>query len=343
MDADFFYVETPSIDPARLLAMIAAHVDPSIALRAWDANTKDYRKRAAIGTRYAQLLQASIPPEHSLSLDVSTNMDLFGGRIYIRVYWPILIQEYWQYEGDIPVIYGGYSTEMHASFFMHNHALTPFFPALAIRNRMVIVPKGQNRALKGPLKNQNAFAKLRPDVTEVDFSDEAKLDQAVVAVGHGLRAEFRHELQAYGSFRKPGAWDLADAATHLGVPMGFLQRALQQEAPKATRLYEQLSCEFSSTEVTTGRWNKVMLKIRNDSDADLAELTAQVIGPAEVLPTRIPAAVKARSSTEVPIAVKPSDPGAFPLEIAFLLPEDQILADLLPRHQIWLESTVSTG
>jgi hypothetical protein len=343
MDADFFYVGTPGIAPARLLAMIAAHVDPSIALRAFDANTKDYRERAAIGSRYAQLLQASIPPEHSLSLNVVTDMDLFGSRIYIRVYWPILVQEYWQYEDGTSVIYGGYSMEMHASFFMHNHGLTPFFPALAIRDRMVIVPKGQNRALKGPLENQKALAKLRPDVTEVDFSNETKLDQAVAAVGHGLRAELRRELQAYGSFRKPGTWDLADAATHLGVTLGFLQRALQQEAPKATQLYEQLSCQFSRTEVTTGRWNKVMLKIRNDSDVDLAELTAQVIGPAEVLPARIPAAVKARSSTEVPIAVKPSDPGAFPLEIAFLLPEDQILADLLPRHQIWLESIVSTA
>jgi hypothetical protein len=343
MDADFFYLGTPSITPARLLAMIATHVDPSIALRRWDANTKDYRERAAIGTRYAQLLQASIPPEHSMSLDVVTDMDLFGGRIYIRVYWPILIQEYWQYEGDVPVIYGGYSMQMHASFFMHNQGLAPFFPALAIRDRMVIVPKGQNRVLKGSLEDQGALAKLRPDVAEADFSDEAKLDQAVAAVGHGLRTELRHELRAYGSFRKPGAWDLADAATHLGVTLSFLQRALQQEAPKATRLYEQLSCEFSSTEVTAGRWNKVMLKIRNDSDVDLAELTAQVIGPAEVLPSRIPAAVKARSSTEVPIAVKPSDPGAFPLEIAFLLPEDQVLADLLPRHQIWLESVVSTG
>lgn len=343
MDADFFYVGTPSINPARLLAMIAAHVDPSIALRAYDANTKDYRERAAIGARYTQLLQASIPPQHSLSLNVVTDMDLFGARIYIRVYWPILVQEYWQYEGEIPVIYGGYSMEGHASFFMHNQGLTPFFPALAIRDRMVIVPKGQNRVLKGSLEDQDALAKLRPEVTEVDFSDEAGLDHAVAAVGHGLRTELRHELRAYGSFRKADAWDLADAATHLGVTLGFLQRALEQEAPKATRLYEQLSCQFSGTEVTTGRWNRVMLKIRNDSDVDLAELMAVVIGPAEVLPARIPAAVGARSSTEVPIAVKPSDPGAFPLEIAFLLPEDQVLADLLPRHQIWLESVVSTG
>jgi hypothetical protein len=343
MDADFFYVGTPRITPARLLAMIAAHVDPSIALRAHDANTKDYRERAAIGRRYAQLLQASIPPQLSLSLNVDTDMDLMGARIYIRVYWPILIQEYWQYDGGIPVIYGGYSMQGHASFFLHNQGLTPFFPALAIRDRMVIVPEGQNRVLKGSLEDQDALAKLRPDVTEVNFSDEAKLDQAVAAVGHSLRAELRHELRAYGSFRKPGAWDLADAATHLGVTLGFLQRALEQEAPKATRLYEQLSCEFSGTEVITGCWNRVMLKIRNDSDVDLAELTAQVIGPAEVLPARISAAVKARSSTEVPVAVKPSDPGAFPLEIALLLPEDQVLADLLPRHQIWLESITSTG
>src|SRR5262245_66046588 len=116
MDADFFYVDTPSIPPARLLAMIAAHVDPSIAMLQHDAKTRNYKERATIGSRYAQLLQASIPPDHSLSLEVNTDVDMFGGRIYIRIYWPILIQEYWQYEGDIPV-YGEYSKYAGASFF----------------------------------------------------------------------------------------------------------------------------------------------------------------------------------------------------------------------------------
>jgi hypothetical protein len=341
MDAEFFYLDTPSIAPARLLAMIAAYVDSSVALRTHDANTKDYKERAAIGARYSQLLQASIPPDHSLALQVVTGMDMFGSRIYIRVYWPILIQEYWQYEGDIP-IYGGYSMHKEANFFVLNQGLKPFFPALAIQDRMVIVPKGQNQILKGDLENQDALARLRPEVTEVDFSDEAKLDEAMAAVGKGLRAELRHELQAYGSFRKPGEWTMADAAADLGVTVGFLQRSLEQEAPKATRIYERLSCEFDRAEVTAGRWNKVMLRIRNESDIDLAELMAQIMGPVDVLPTRIPATVKARSSTEVPISLKPSDLGAFPLEIAFLLPEDQLLAEWLPRHHIWLESIAHT-
>jgi hypothetical protein len=342
MDADFFYLDTPSIPPARLLAMIAAHVDPGIAVRTYDANMKNSRERYAIASRYAQLLQASIPPEHGLSLDVSTNMDMMDGRIYIRVYWPILIQESWQYEGDISV-YGGYSMYKEASFFKWNQGLTPFFPALAIRDRMILVPKGQNQILKGGLEDEGEFARLRPEVTEVDFSDEADLDQALAAVGQGMRTEFRRELHNYGSFRKPGEWNLADAATDLGVTVSFLQRALQQEAPKASRIYEQLSCEFDRTEVIAGRWNKVMLRVRNESDVDLAELTAQVIGPAEVLPSRIPAAVSARSGTEVPISVKPSDLGDFPLEVAFLLPEDQVLSEWLPRHQIWLESVPATG
>lgn len=341
MEAEFFYVDEPSIAPARLLAMTAAYVDPSVALRTYNVNTRDYRERAAVGARYEQLLQASIPPWHNLSVQVLTGIDMFGGRIYVRVYWPTLIQEYWQYEDAIPV-YGGYSMYKDASFFVSGHGLSRFFPAVAIRGRMVIVPKGQNKILKGDLKDKDALARLRPNVAEVDLSDEAKLEKAMAAVGQRLRTELRHELQAYGSFRKPGDWKLADAATHLGVTLSLLQRALQQEAPKATRIYERLSCEFDRTEVTAGRWNKVTLRIRNESDVDLAELTAQVIGPVEVLPARIPAAVKARSSTEVPVSVKPSDLGAFPLEIAFLLPEDQVLAEWLPRHHIWLESIADT-
>jgi hypothetical protein len=342
MEAEFFYVDTPSIAPGRLLTMLNAYVDPSVALRTHNVNAKDSRERTAIGARYEQLLQASIPPWHNVAIEVITRLDMFGGRIYIRVYWPTLIQEYWQYEGVVPV-YGGYSMYKDASFFVSGHGLSPFFPAVAVRDRMVIVPKGQNAILKGGLKDQDMLARLRPNVAEVDLSDEAKLEEAIAAVGQGIRTELRNELQAYGSFRKSGEWELAEAATHLGVTLGFLQRALQQEAPKATRIYEQLSCEFDRTEVTAGRWNKVMLTIRNESDIELAELTAQVIGPVEVLPARIPAAVKARSSTQVPVSVKPSDLGAFPLEIAFLLPGDQVLAEWLPHHHIWLESIASTG
>jgi hypothetical protein len=97
------------------------------------------------------------------------------------------------------------------------------------------------------------------------------------------------------------------------------------------------------TKITVGQWNQLTLRIRNESDIGLADLTAQVIGPVEVLPARITKTVKARSSAEVGVSVKPSDLGDFPLEITFLLPEDQVLAEWLPRHHIWLESITGAG
>jgi hypothetical protein len=116
----------------------------------------------------------------------------------------------------------------------------------------------------------------------------------------------------------------------------FLQHSLKAEAIEHI-VYNRLKCEFNLKKVSLDRWNKVMLVIANKSDMNLADLTVEISGPVQILPSRIQVNLPAQSTVEVPIAIFPQNPGDFPLEITFVQPEDKVLSDWLPVHYIWVE------
>src|SRR3569832_105557 len=129
------------------------------------------------------LLQAAIPPEQGIAL----SLDEFSYsvyRVYIKAYFSMSVS-YWG------------SSRSFAGM-----DLLDFFPAVAVQDRMVLVPLGLRRKLARSDEEFPAFpAPQAGGGLELDFKDENALRTAVRTVSERLNADFLKDLQKYGSFQ----------------------------------------------------------------------------------------------------------------------------------------------
>jgi hypothetical protein len=268
-----------------------------------------------MGQRYVKLLQASIRPEKGFTLDVRA-LEHFGYRLYIHVYYAFSYYAFKRIDG-----------------------LAGLLPAIAVRNRMALVPSGLGRELELNWNDQLAspFTPLEMGgAAEVDFSDPAAVSTALAQVAQTTRADLLQEIRAYTSRRNPADVDLPTLARDMDVEIGFLQHLSAADGFEQA-LYEQLICEIAPKKIAFDRWTKVILSVRNDSDVSLSNLQAKISGPVEVLPTRIRINVPARSAAAVPISLNPTRRGEFPLELVLVRPDEQVFSSWLPEKYLWLE------
>jgi len=320
MNAEIFYLEEQESLASELKALLRAHIYPGIDITLSRIQVPAYDSDPSeLGRRYVKLLQASIPPEKGLQLGVN-RLVTFGYRFYIEVYYALTYAAF---------RYGGRT--------FGEHEFRYFFPAVAIRDRMVMIPAGLGQRLEQTSETLSPFNPLEMGgVAEVDFQNEQMVGEAMARVGGQVRDDFVRELKAYARYQAWGEVDLPQLASDLEVEPGFIYHTLQAETLESA-FYQKLSCEVDSDRVALGRWNKMTLTIRNDSDNDLSDLQVSISGPVSIRPTRIRATVPAHSSADVAVAAMPEDSGDFPLEITFVLPDDRLFADLLPVHHIWLQ------
>lgn len=319
MNAEIFYLESQEELIPSLQESLRAHVYPRIAITLNKIQIPSHdRDPSELGRRYVKLLQASIPPEKGLKLGVS-RLVTFGYRFYIEVYYVLTYAAF---------NYGGRT--------FGEHEFGYFFPAVAIRDRMVMIPAGLGERLERASETLSPFNPLgMGGVEEVDFQNEAGIKAAAARVGAQVRDDFTRELRAYARYQTGKEINLPQVAGDLGVDPGFIYHALETETLESA-FYQKLTCQVDSDSVSLGRWNKLTLTARNDSDHDLANLQVELSGPVRVRPTRIRVNLPAHSSTDVAVAVMPEDGGDFPVEIVFVLPDDRLFAEMLPVHHIWL-------
>ena len=316
MNAEIFYLEHQRGSLPRLKGLLRQHVYPALSIIEHRIEWANERDASRAGWRYVKLLQASIPPEKGIELNIH-ELGIFGYRFYIEVY---------------------YAFRYLAGKTFQTDRLSEFFPAVAMQDRMVLIPAGIGKKLEYGDQILSPFNPIdMGGVLEVDFAEAEALKDAMARVGQILRSDFLKELRAYASYQDIREMSMPKVAGDLGVDAGFIGHALETEAA-ALDFYEQLTCEFDQSRVSPARWTRVHLRIRNDSAIDLDDLAISIRGPAGVQPSRVAATVPAHSAAELPIAIKPEDKGDFPLEISFALPEDRLFANWLPVHHIWLES-----
>jgi hypothetical protein len=220
MEAEFFCLNQHLDTVGTLVRHLTRHVDPAIALKVANVDGKendDRLTRVAAGRRYTQLLHASVSPDRELGIEASTEAELFGFRIYLRIYWPMLVEGYYwsPYYGEL--VRGIHRTEYERQFHGGGRGLEYFIPALAVRDRMVLVPKGQSDLLADMGPNDRVLPPLDRSVIEVDFTRPEEIEQAFIEIGKGLRRELRHELLAYQSFHLSEPSDFDTVAAHLAV------------------------------------------------------------------------------------------------------------------------------
>jgi hypothetical protein len=259
--------------------------------------------------RYAKLLVASIPPSKGVRLGAAAPSP-YGFYIYS--------------------VYMGQQRALQEKRADH------LFPAVAIRERMVMVPQGLEKDLTDSQDLSPLFLPLETGgVVDVDFDDPGALDQACTRVGGILRSEIVQEVRAYHSYHKLEDIDLSQTAKDLGVDRNFILDGLRVEA-KEKSVYTQLALSLDHDTLPLKSWTKVALSIRNDSEEALADLEVRISGPAQIRPTRIQTSVGSHSVQQVMIAIRPDEEGDFPLEIMPLLPKDQLLSEWILVHHVWL-------
>jgi hypothetical protein len=342
MDAEFYCVNAHLDSVGHLLRSLNKFVDPTIAVKVMNFDPEGRTARRDLGQRYTQLLYATIPPERELSIEAVGSMELFGNRIYLRIYWPMLTEQYgWdsnvgQYVRNLRL------TTSYRQFHAGMHGLELFLPALAIRDRMVLVPKGQNKTLEGMGSNDPTQPVLQRSVIEVDFADASDIERACIQVGEELRKELRYELAAYHSYNLSDQSDFDTVSALLGVPPSLLRRAIREEADARELIYNQLSCTVEPTTIVADVQTRITIVVDNPSGVELGDLRMQVRGPSSGLainPERVALRLGANSSARADFSVVAGREGEFVLETIFLDPDFDAPRDMMPAQQIWITST----
>lgn len=316
MNAEIFYLDDQEGVAAGLGEELRRQVYPGLAIQLQRLSSNQ-REVIEMGRRYVKLLQASIRPERGFRLDL-TALEQYGYRFYIYVY---------------------YAFAYAANKKFQEGGLRVFFPAVAVRNRMALVPSGLGRELELTWNDQltSPFKPLEMGgLSEVDFRNPPAVTEALAQVAQATRSDLLQEIRAYASYRSPGEIELPALARDMDVDIGFLQ-GLFKTGGIERAFYRQLTCELTPTKLAFGRWTRVTLSVRNDSEVSLSDLVVKISGPVEIRPLPLQLNVAAGSVQTVQVSIKPTDRGEFPLEVVLSLPDEQAFSAWLPVQHLWLE------
>jgi hypothetical protein len=341
VEAEIFCLNRDLVAADMLRELLTTQIDESITLTVHNIEEGTAWEREPMALRYTQLLQATIPPGQGIGVSV-TAMDWFMNRVYMRIYWPMHVAGQWKEVAGTEVFFEPYM--VHRSIHCQaspRHGSELFFPALALRNRMVLVPAGQDILLAQAGLTAADLPRGLPirDVLEVNFGDRDAVENAVTTLSQRLVAEIRREVTGYMTVHPGATIDVAALSAELGVAPALFARSMEQEAS----VYETLSFALADRRFIQGRWTKTGLLVRNRSASHIPQVRVRIEGPAEVVPPELLVEVPPNSEVVHDVSIRAADPGEFPLSIAVLLPHHEVLAPafanwLPPPTYIWLES-----
>jgi hypothetical protein len=315
MKTEIFYHEGQDFEVRKIREALSFGFPPTleVVLRQITGTGQEYdeiKTKHYNATRYVQLLLASILPGTALEV---TGIFAYGFYIYSTYYGRQI-----NFQGD---------------------DIKKLFPAVAINDRMMLVPGRLGMTIGGA-----DFRQIEEGgVIGVEFGALEKPDglgqlkEAVIKVKDMLCSEAVHAMRNYFSYHKEEPVDLEKVAPRFGFDPAFVTWALQEEAARTT-FYGHLSCDCEPTQLPIGQWTRVKITIRNDSGIGLSGLSVQVRGPVRSEPSRIETDVPPNGSARVDVALNAAEPGEFPLEIMFALRADRALEKWLPLHHPWFSA-----
>jgi hypothetical protein len=340
MEAEIFCLSRDLAAASVLRELLTTHIDKSITLTVHNIEEGTALERAPMARRYTQLLQATIPPDSGISVSV-TAMDWFMNRVYMGIYWPMSVAGSWAEVAGTSVFFESYTVwrSIHCQA-RPDHGSELFFPALALRDRMVLVPTGQDVLLtQAGLTPADVAGGLLPrDVLEVNFHDRNAVENAVTALSQRLVAETRREIMGYLAVHPGATIDVAALSAELGVGPALFARSMKEEAS----VYETLSFELTERRFVPGDWTRTSLLVRNNSATPIPRVRVKISGPADIEPREILIEIPPDTEVVHDVSVRAFDPGEFPLSITVLLPQGILTSAFAdwqpPPTYLWLKS-----
>src|SRR2546428_39664 len=147
----FYYREKQRAAAVRLKELLSVHVYPDLMPTISDVAASE-NEADKIALKYVKLLQAAIPPRRDIRLNLRKVPILMNKEIYIS-----------------------YMTSRSVVRVLQES----FFPALAMHERMVLVPKGSVGLIETKAHVTTPLNPLYMGVEEVDFEDESALSEAL--------------------------------------------------------------------------------------------------------------------------------------------------------------------
>jgi hypothetical protein len=301
MNAKIFHLENQKLLADRLKNLLQRHVYGGMETTLVNA---DVTQGSDLARDYFKLLEAAVDPPSAVRFDVTT-VEYMSQRLYIAYHY----------------LWSGHLTPSSC------------FPAVSLEGRMVLVPAGLRRSIS----DRPLFRALERDgLAEIDFSDDASIEAAIVKIAENARTEAMRNLTTAASYMQfNGVLDLDALAKRAGVDVEYVQNMLRSAASGRV-VYKQLRCDVQPRALPLGRWTKVELHIENHRDEDLRDMTISIRGPVRVRPESMVVNIDAISDVRIPVALLPEDRGEFPIELQLVLSGDRLLDRWLPVQYVWL-------
>lgn len=231
---------------------------------------------------------------------------------------------------------GGYDSRARYNMRLPSTLMEFALPAVAIMDRMVMVPQGMDQELQDPLQFPWFFRPLDlQGVLLVDFSDEDSVREATRKVGLSLKSEIARLCTRHMLTRKLPNPDFVELSRLLAVDERYLEqhRSLFVKPP-TVRLHPRIT----SGATRRDRRSRVSLEIHNDSEVTVERLCVQVEAPSDARNTLVKRFLDLAAGERATISFEltPRATPFCPLEVSFLPSEASHGLDLVPVT-LWLE------
>jgi hypothetical protein len=225
---------------------------------------------------------------------------------------------------------GGYYRNEPYLLELLQDAMTSIFPAVAIMNRMVLLPYGVGDAFE-KTRVFPWFVKPRDlgGVVLADFRHSDSVADAIRQVGVQLKSDIAKLCKRHMLFRKILTPDFHELQQLLGVNLRYLElNRADLAAPSAN-----LRSRIVSGAVRIGRTSKVVLEVHYESGAPSGIVIVKVNAPSGTLKAPVAATLDLSSgngSRRIEFDVTPKTGPYCPLEVLYSIDETQAASAPFP-------------
>lgn len=186
-------------------------------------------------------------------------------------------------EADQYVWYLGYEEDTNwKSLKLRRSSMSSIFPAIAVMDRMVMLPRGIYDAFDTTIPFFPKPLDLQ-GVLLLDFNDRRAIAEAVRQVGAQIKVDVAKLCKRYTFIKRIIQPDFEELAQLLHIDKGYLARNKTEMFAASVKLTPRIV----SGPAQLGRSTLVSLEITNESDDALGEVQTQVKAPGGSLKTPV--------------------------------------------------------